>query len=93
MGLNVITDRGEHFSKEELRIEMDKFGQQMPERSLIFLLCSNTIGSLIGYLGCLEHRIVPIMLDSTKDLDSLHNLQNVYRPNYVWAPTDAKFVR
>ena len=92
MGLNVITDRGEHFSKEELRIEMDKFGQQMPERSLIFLLCSNTIGSLIGYLGCLEHRIVPIMLDSTKDLDSLHNLQNVYRPNYVWAPTDAKFV-
>ena len=49
MGLNVITDRGEHFSKEELRIEMDKFGQQMPERSLIFLLCSNTI----GYLGCL----------------------------------------
>ena len=50
MGLNVITDRGEHFSKEELRIEMDKFGQQMPDISAM-LKYNRIIDWLFGMLG------------------------------------------
>lgn len=91
MKLSVITDKGERLSAEELQKEMDCFGRRMPGRSLTFLLCSNTLGSLIGYLGALEFGIVPIMLDAFKDADSLRMLLRVYRPNYVWAPAILNF--
>ncbi|CUO80086.1 Bifunctional protein aas [Parabacteroides distasonis] len=90
MGLNIITDRGERFSAAELKGLTDEFGRHLPQRSLVFLFCENVIGSLIGYLGCLENRSVPVMLDATKDFDMLKHLLEVYKPNYVWMPLRIK---
>lgn len=87
MGLSVITDRGERISQIELRGLTDDFGKHVPERSLILLLCNNEIGSLIGYIGAIENKIVPIMIDAEKDVDSVKKLLEVYKPNYIWMPT------
>lgn len=86
MGLNVITDRGEALSYEELRAKMRAFAQHVPERSLLFLMCNNEIGSLIGYLSSLEYKIVPVMIDATKDEGLVKHLFDVYHPNYIWMP-------
>lgn len=93
MGLNIITDRGQKFTSAQLNDEIRHFGDQLPSHSLLFLLCRNEIGSLIGYLGSLENKVVPIMLDAFKDLESLKSLLTIYLPNYIWAPTDLTLVK
>lgn len=90
MGLNVVTDKGENLTLEELKAEIDEWGKYVPAHSLIFCLCTNTIGSLIGYIGSLENNVVPIMLDAAKDDVLMKNLLDVYKPNYIWAPKDSK---
>lgn len=92
MALNVITDRGEFFSVEKLDKEIKRFGGIVPARSLLFCLCHNEIGSLIGYLGCMETKSVPVMLDATKDTETIKHLMDVYEPNYIWAPLNNNLV-
>ncbi|GEM_PF-3117044 len=36
-------------------------------RSLIFLLCTNTPASIAGYVACMNHGIVPAMVDGELD--------------------------
>lgn len=42
----------------------DAIAANIPARSLAFILSSNTIGSIAGYVGLVNHRIVPLLLDA-----------------------------
>lgn len=66
-----------------LREEMRK---KITSRSLVFSFCSNTIGSLGGYLSFIENSVVPVMLDASIDNEMLMKLINTYEPNYFWCP-------
>lgn len=73
--------------------ELNAFSQKMKmyvegERNLIILLCSNTIGSVMGYVSFLENRNVPILLSSEIEIQSLTTLIKIYRPQYIYAPDD-----
>lgn len=72
-----------------LLIELMKIiGEKVEARSIIFILCQNTVGSVIGYLGFIEKEAVPVTLNSKIDALLLDNLLNIYTPAYVWAPSD-----
>lgn len=92
MSFSVITDKGETLSVAELIGEEEALHVFLDSRTLVVCLCSNTLGSLLGYLTCLNQHAVPLMLDATKDKDSLCNLLDIYLPNYIWAPTDHQVV-
>lgn len=53
-------------------------------RSLVFCLCSNTIGSVFGYVSFVNNGIVPVMLNGHLERNLLDNLLNVYSPQYLW---------
>ena len=55
-------------------------------RSLIFLLCTNTPASIAGYVACMNHEIVPAMVDAELDAGLLGKLLSVYRPSFLWLP-------
>ena len=57
-------------------------------RCLVFLLCRNSIGSVIGYVSSLNNRVVPVLLNADLDLDLLNNLINVYKPAFLWLPEE-----
>lgn len=63
-------------------------GKLVPPRSLVFALCSNTEGSLCGYLACLQNRVVPLMLDAEMDATLLGGLIQTYGPQYIWLPNE-----
>lgn len=63
---------------------------QIPERALVFSLCENTIGSLAGYVGFLENKIVPLLLDNGMDAELLEQLIALYHPSYLWLPEAMK---
>ena len=80
----VITDRGERLSYEELATTANTFAKPVNQKGLLFCLCENRLGSLVGYVACIEHHIPIVLLDGGKEASTIHNLINIYQPEYVW---------
>lgn len=86
--LALIDNEGNRVTYGELAELMDIAGKQAEPRSLIFHLCKNTAGSVIGYLAFVQHEAVPVMLNAKIDDDLLANLLKIYAPAYIWAPIE-----
>lgn len=57
-------------------------------RSVVFLLCANTIGSLSAYLYCMNKGLVPLMLGEKIERGLLDQLLDRYAPSYLWVPAE-----
>lgn len=57
-------------------------------RCLIFILCRNSVGSVIGYVSSLNNHVVPVLLNADLDDELLDNLINLYKPTYIWLPKE-----
>ena len=84
----VITDKGEWLTYTDLSAVAKAFANAVPQKDLLFCLCENRIGSLVGYVACMEHHIPIVLLDGSKDLSVLQNLAAIYQPEYIWADTE-----
>lgn len=83
--LAAISESGQ-FTYAELAGEAAQLAARVPGRSLVFQLCENTLGSLLGYVGFLNHRIVPVLLSADVKPDVLAELSAAYRPAFLWIP-------
>lgn len=70
--------------KSESYILADRVGQ----RSLVFCLCRNEIGSILGYVSFINNAIVPVLLNSHLDDTLLRALLEEYKPSYLWVPKE-----
>ena len=84
----VITDKGEWLTYNDLIAITDAFAKAVPQKGLLFCLCENRIGSLVGYVACMEHHIPIVLLDGSKDISVLQNLVSIYQPEYIWADNE-----
>lgn len=84
----VWEDDGSFLTYQQLCKEVLAFGKNIKHRSLIFCLCRNTTGALIGYLGGVNDGHVVMMLDAEIENAMLQQLLNVYQPQYIWAPAE-----
>lgn len=57
-------------------------------RSLVFCLCRNEIGSVVGYVGMMQGSVVPLLLSADIDGILLEKLVRIYRPSHLWVPAD-----
>ncbi len=55
-------------------------------RGLVFCLCTNTPGAVVGYLAALSSGMVPLLLGADVPEAAFKKLYETYRPMYVWAP-------
>lgn len=55
---------------------------------LVFILCENTPGCLLGYLSCLKTGAVPLLLDALIAPHLLERLISVYHPGFFFVPRD-----
>lgn len=70
----LIDNDGHEIKYGELPELMKKLGDCVVPRSIIFNLCKNTVGSVIGYLSFVEKEAVPVTLNSKIDKELLDNL-------------------
>ena len=84
----VLTDLGESLTYGDIAAIGKKLHSIIKHRCLVFCLCQNTIGSLIGYISFISNRVVPVMLDSSLDKDMLNDLIQNYTPEYLWLPNE-----
>lgn len=61
---------------------------RLKERSLAFLIVSNTVASIAGYLSFLENGIVPLLLEAHIHKDMLDSLISLYDPEYIYLPEE-----
>ncbi len=92
--------------KKESKIFLDKVhcvscgdepetGSVRSEKPLLFSLSNNTIGSVLGYVSCLEGDLAVLLLDQKMDGDRLLYLLGLYHPSFLWLPLEktAQFSR
>ena len=84
----VIDEFGTSLTYGELETEGKKLTSDITPRSLVFSLCRNEIGSLLGYVSFLNNGIVPVMLSSNMERELLDNLLENYAPAYLWVPNE-----
>lgn len=71
---------------------LDEAGQRLADaigrRCLVFVLCRNETGALVGYTGLINNGCVPLLLNSRMDGEALAALLAAYQPPYLWVPED-----
>lgn len=83
-----IDEFGETLSYPCLAAVGQKMAETVGRRCMIFCLCSNTIGSALGYAAFINNNIVPVMLSVHLEKELLNNLLAVYSPAYLWLPVE-----
>ena len=82
----LISDDGQSISYRTLKEASDRVAACIEERCLVFALCNNEMGSVIGYTGFINNGIVPALLNANLDDDLLQRLLGIYLPSYIWLP-------
>lgn len=82
----LIEDNGNTITYEELSAFAYDMKRAAKTRRLVLVLCSNTIGSVIGYVSFINCGIVPIMVSASMDKNLLNRLIRMYEPSYLWIP-------
>lgn len=79
---------GNKLTYGQLKAETDKLVEKIGKRCLVFTLCRNVIGSVIGYVGFVNKGIVSVQLSSNLDEGLLNELIGNYLPAYLWVPAN-----
>lgn len=86
----VITENGQETTYSEFKKYCIGLTNNIPSRCLVFNLCKNEIGSLVGYVGFLNAKVVPLMLKADLDDELLNHCLETYKPDYIYLPSAQK---
>lgn len=86
--LALLDDNGTQLTYGQLESVSNKIANAIGKRCLVFSMCKNTIGSIVGYVGCMRNNIVPALLNANLDESLLNELLNRYCPSYIWMPKE-----
>ncbi len=86
----LIDEYGERLTYNQLESNANDLAEVVGKRCLVFSLCRNEIGSVIGYIGFVNNGIVPVQLNANLDDVLLNNLLTTYEPSYLWVPRDQR---
>ncbi|MBC5689817.1 AMP-binding protein [Mediterraneibacter sp. NSJ-55] len=84
----IIDEYGSKVSYDDMERKGKELMESIGGRCLVFSLCRNSIGSVIGYVTFINHGIVPVMLNESLDKELLEELLNSYKPKYLWLPSE-----
>lgn len=82
----VVEDTGRSYTFGDLRGFVEEFASWIPARSLIFILCQNTMGAFAAHVASIEKKIVPLMISSHMDAMLRNTLIETYKPEFLWMP-------
>ena len=84
----LIDEYGNSLTYDLLKSEAYVLAEAVGRRCLVFCLCRNEIGSILGYVSFLNNAIVPVLLNAHLEEELLKNLLVTYEPAYLWVPKD-----
>ncbi len=86
-----FSTKSELLTYNDLLNEIEDFPLIIGNRTLVFILCENSIESIIGYLTCLRKGHIPLLIGSSINEELLLNLIKIYNPTFIWTNLDYKW--
>lgn len=84
----LVDEFGGRLTYGQLNANANALAEAVGKRCLVFSLCRNEIGSVIGYTAFVNNGIVSVQLNAHLDDALLQNLMATYEPVYLWIPKD-----
>lgn len=84
----LLDEVGNEIPYELMKSEGYVLSEAVGNRSLVFCLCKNEIGSIFGYVSLVNNGIVPVLLNAHLEAILLKNLLETYEPEYLWLPEE-----
>lgn len=84
----LLQEDGLSLTYAQLAQEAGEIAAHVTPRSLVFSFCRNVIGSVCGYLGFLNAKAVPLLLDSGINEVLAQTLMDIYSPAYLYVPQE-----
>lgn len=82
----LLQENGPELTYLQLAEETERIGACIEARTLVFCFCSNTVGSVAGYLAFLNKKAVPVMVDAGVNEVLADSLLQLYCPAYLYVP-------
>ena len=84
----IVTEDGRCLSYDLLQQTVSAIRDALdaPVKSLVFVLCSQSVSSLAGYLACLQGGHAALLLPHDIDAPMLEPLIAAYGPDFIWSP-------
>ena len=79
-------DSGYSLTYGDICKTIEEFAALKLARCVIFCLCENCAGSLVGYVAFENNGQVPLLLGAGLDEGLRSNLESIYTPAYYWMP-------
>lgn len=84
----LLSDQGKSITYKQRDEICKKIQKEIKPGNLAFILCKNTIGSVLSYFACLKNRTIPLLLDAKMDYDMIMNLMKEYEPDELFYPKE-----
>lgn len=84
----LIDEFGHTLTYDSLQSEARALAECAGRRCLVFCLCRNEMGSILGYVSFMNYGIVPAMFSCQIDELLFKKLLEIYEPAYLWLPKD-----
>jgi acyl-coenzyme A synthetase/AMP-(fatty) acid ligase len=84
----IIEENGNEIRYSKLAEHSKELYSTINQRCLVFCLCTNTYGSVLGYFSFIKNKVVPLMLNADLDMNILTALIEKYRPAYIYLPEE-----
>jgi len=84
----ITTEEGNKITYDELAGKGLRLIEKIGKRCLVFVLCRNEKGALLGYTAFLHSGIVPVMLEANLEKTLLASLMKCYNPDFLWLPVE-----
>ena len=80
-----ISDNNESCTYNEIIAFSKQQRKYFNKKNLILCLLNNSIDGILGYVGFLQNKQVPLMVNNNIGNDSLKKLIDKYEPDFLWA--------
>ena len=82
---------GNRFSYGDIVNFSEWIANNLPKRSLVFLMSSNNAGGIVWTMGFLNNGIVPLLLNSKTDNSLIGRLLTTYQPKFICLPDEISY--
>ena len=88
-----FVDEKKNYTYSQILFLSNKIKKKLSKKkNLTFILCQNSIGSILAYISSVLNKDVPLFIDSEITKDHLSGLIERYKPKFIWVPNKNKFL-
>lgn len=84
----LIRENNNQISYHQLLKKSNEIGVYIKKRCLVFLVCKNCFESVAGYVGIINSKAVPILINYTINNIFFSQLLEAYKPGYIYLPSE-----